>query len=596
MDNSVKERKDIPLEYTWRVEDIFASDEAWEKAYAEAARYPEELASFAGKLGNAADLLEFFNKNDESDIALSALYRYASMKNDEDTTVGKYTEMVGKAYSLYVATGTACAFFTPELLSLSEERISEMYGEEPKLCLYRRAIDMVLKRKPHTLSEREERLLAMASEMGRTPGDVCEKLSDADLKFPDVDTPEGKKPLTQGSYAIYRIHPDREVRADAFRKLHDTFGGFENTYAATLDGQVKQLKFFSDARSYTSTLEAALTANEVPTEVYHNLIATVRANLDKMDRYAALRRELMALDELHMYDLYVPIVADSDLKVPYDTAKANCLEAVKVLGEEYCQVMKEGFDNRWVDVYENKGKRSGAYSSGARPHPFVLMNYADTLDSEFTLIHEMGHSLHSYLSKEKQPTVYSDYVIFVAEVASTCNEVLLMKHLLSGTEDKRERAYLINYFLEQFRTTLFRQTMFAEFELKINEMCAEGITLTAENLNKLYYDLNCDYYGRGVTVDPEIAHEWARIPHFYYDYYVYQYATGFSAAVALAEKILDEGQSAANAYLEFLSGGCSEDPISLLRKAGVDMASPEPIEKALGLFGELIDELRELLA
>lgn len=592
----VRKRSEIPVEYTWRIEDIFESDSHWEAAYEAASSIPERLSAYAGRLSEASSLLGFLRENDEADIALSALYRYASMKNDEDTTVGKYTDMEGKAYGLYVAASTACAFSTPEIMAIPEERIEKLYEEEPELCLYRRAIDQILAKRPHVLSEREERLLAMASQVGRVPQDVSSKLSDADMTFPDVDTPDGAKPLTQGSYAIYRTHPDREVRKDAFCKLHNAYKAVENTFAAALDGQVKQLKFFSDARNYSSALEASLASTEVPTEVYTNLIDTVRANMDKMYRYVALRKRLLGLDELHMYDLYVPIVADADCTVPYEEAMANCLMAVKPLGEEYCAVMKEGFDNRWVDVYENKGKRSGAYSSGARPHPFVLMNYADTLDSEFTLIHEMGHSLHSYLSKEHQPTVYSDYVIFVAEVASTCNEVLLMKHLLSKTEDKRSRAYLINYFLEQFRTTLYRQTMFAEFELKINEMCSQGITLTADALDELYHELNRDYYGDGVTVDKEISYEWSRIPHFYYDFYVYQYATGFSAAVALAEKILSGGEDAAKAYLSFLSGGSSKDPISLLRDAGIDMATPAPIEEALRLFGELIDELGELLS
>lgn len=594
--SKVKSRSEIALEDTWAIEDIFSGDEAWEAAYTAACSLPEELASYAGKLSQADKLLEFFRKNDEADIALSAVYRYASMKSDEDTTVGKYTDMEGKAYSLYVATGAACAFSTPEIMAIPEEKIEEFYEAEPELTLYRRAIDVILAKRPHVLSEKEERLLAMASQIARAPQDISAKLSDADMTYPDVDTPEGPKPLTQGSYAVYRTHPDRAVRKDAFEKLHNAHKAVENTYAAALDAQVKQLRFFADAKNYASSLEASLDSTEVPVAVYKNLIDTVHANMDKMYRYVALRKKLLGVDELHMYDLYAPIVADADTKVPYEEAKANCLAAVKPLGEGYCAVMKEGFDNRWVDVYENKGKRSGAYSSGARPHPFVLMNYADTLDSEFTLIHEMGHSLHSYLSKEKQPTVYSDYVIFVAEVASTCNEVLLMKHLLAKTDDKRSRAYLINYFLEQFRTTLYRQTMFAEFELKINEMCARGVTLTAEALNDLYYELNRTYYGDGMVVDKEISYEWSRIPHFYYDFYVFQYATGFSAAVALAEKILNEGDSAAQAYLGFLSGGSSKDPISLLRDAGVDMASPAPIEDALRLFGELIDEMDELLA
>lgn len=595
-DERLKSRSEVAREYTWATEDIFESDGAWEAAFAAAGSIPDTLAAYAGRLDDAVVLLEFFRANDEADLTLSKIYRYASLKSDEDTAVGKYTDMVGKAYSLYVSVSAACAFATPEIMAIDSARFEEFYEIQPDLALYKLAIDRILRKREHVLSEREERLLAMASELGRAPDEIASKLSDADLTYPDVDTPDGPKPLTQGSYAVFRTSADRAVRKDAFEKLHNTQKAFENTYAAALDAQVKQLIFFSRARNYPSTLEASLSSNEVPVAVYKNLIDTVRANLDKMHGYIALRKKLLGVDELHMYDLYVPIVADSDATVPFEVAKQDCLEALAPLGERYCAILREGFENRWIDVYENKGKRSGAYSAGARPHPFVLLNYTGTLDSEFTLVHEMGHALHSYLSKENQPTVYSDYVIFVAEVASTCNEVLLMKSLLAKTQDKRERAYLINYFLEQFRTTLYRQTMFAEFELKINELGEQGVTLTADTLRQIYYGLNLEYHGDGMTVDEEISHEWSRIPHFYYDFYVFQYATGFSAAVALAEKILIEGESAAKAYLDFLSGGCSADPIALLRGAGVDMASPEPVERALGLFAELTKELEQLLS
>ncbi len=595
-DQTVKNRSEVRKEDTWAVEDIFATDRAWEEAYAEACKIPEGLAAYHGKLSDPEQLLAFFEQNDRAGLALSAIYNYACRKSDEDTAVSKYTDMVGKAYSLYVQVSAACAFSEPEIMAIPPELFEGFYRKVPALAHYKLAIDRILARRAHTLSEREERLLAMASELGRAPDEISSKLSDADLRYPDVDTPDGPRPLTQGSYAIFRTSQDREVRADAFRKLHNTHKAYENTYAAALDAQAKQLLFFSRARGYGSTLEASLSANEVPVEVYHNLIDTVHANMDKMYRYVALRKKLLGLDELHMYDLYAPIVAEADSSIPYEQAKATCLEALAPLGEKYCSVVKEGFDNRWIDVYENRGKRSGAYSAGARPHPFVLLNYTETLDSEFTLIHEMGHALHSYLSKEHQSTTYADYVIFVAEVASTCNEVLLMKHLLARTAEKRERAYLINYFLEQFRTTLYRQTMFAEFELQFNTLAEQGTTLTAQTLNEMYYALNRTYYGDGLVVDGEIAYEWSRIPHFYYDYYVFQYATGFSAAVALAQKILSEGESAAKAYLGFLSGGCSKDPISLLRDAGVDMATPQPIEQALNLFDELIDEMETLMS
>ena len=595
MSDKVKTRSEVDPRDTWATEDIFQSDEAWEEAYKKAQRIPEKTASYQGRLHDATALLDFFRASDAADIELGAVYHYAALKGDEDTAVGKYAEMRGRAYSLLVSTSAASAFAAPEIMSIEPEKLEEMYKTEPGLELYRHAIDRILVKRAHTLTEGEEKLLALSGEMANAPEDIFSKLCDADLRFPDVETKDGKKPLTEGGYAVYRTSADRDVRADAFRKLHETYHSFENTIAATLDAQNKQLCFYSRARKYPSALEAALTANEVPVEVYHNLIDTVRANIEPMHRYAALRKKLLGLDELHMYDLYVPIVADADVKIPFEQAKKTCLEALEPLGEDYCRVIKEGFDNRWIDVYENRGKRSGAYSSGARPHPYVLLNYTGTLDSQFTLIHEMGHSLHSYLSKENQPVVYSDYVIFVAEVASTCNEVLLMRHLLSKTEDKRTRAYLINYFLEQFRTTLYRQTMFAEFERKISLLTESGTTLTADVLNDIYYKLNCDYYGPAVTVDKEISYEWARIPHFYYNFYVFQYSTGFCAAVALANRILTGGESAARDYLGFLSGGCSKDPIALLRGAGVDMASPAPIEEAVKLFSGLVDEMEDLL-
>ena len=592
----IPKRSELTKEDTWATEDLFENDDAWEAAYQKAKEIPGSLAAYQGKLSEAQTLLEFLRLDDEAGLALSALYSYASLKSDEDTSVSKYTEMVGRAYSLYVETGAACAFATPEIMKLEPARLEQFYTELPELALYRLCIARILEKRAHVLSEAEERLLAMAGELGRAPDDISSKLSDADLRFPDVTTPEGPAPLTNGSYIPLMHSPDRAVRRDAFEKLYHTYRGFENTYAATLDAQIKQLIFFARARNYPSTIEASLSEHEVPVSVYRNLIDTVHANMNHMYRYVALRKKLLDLDELHMYDLYVPIVADADVKISFKEAKKNCLAALSVLGEEYCSIVKEGFESRWIDVYENQGKRSGAYSSGCRPHPYVLLNYKQTLDSEFTLIHEMGHALHSYLSKQNQPVVYSDYVIFVAEVASTCNEVLLMKYLLAKTEGRRERAYLINYFLEQFRTTLYRQTMFAEFELKINELGEQGQTLTADTLNTLYYDLNRLYYGDGMVIDEEIRSEWSRIPHFYYDFYVFQYATGFSAAVALAEQILSQGEIAAQRYLSFLRGGCSKDPIALLKGAGVDMNSPKPIEEALNLFGSLVDELDSLLS
>ena len=417
-----------------------------------------------------------------------------------------------------------------------------------------------------------------------------------DMTFPDaVDAAGGHHPVSHGSYTALMQSQDRALRQSAFSSMYSVYGQFRNTAAATLSAQVKQLLFFARARNYPSTLDAALDATEVPTAVYRSLIDAVRANLPKLHRYVALRKKHMGLDELHMYDLYTPLVGELDLTVPFEEAKELTLAATAPLGADYAAVLREGFAHRWIDVYENQGKRSGGYSAGARVHPYVLLNYTGTLNDAFTLAHEMGHSLHSYLSNTHQPPVYSDYVIFVAEVASTCNEALLMEHLLATTTDKRRRAYLINYFLEQFRTTLYRQTMFAEFELKINELAQQGAGLTAEALCQIYAQLNRDYFGPDIVVDEEIALEWARIPHFYYNYYVYQYATGYAAAIALSRRILKEGQSAVDDYLNFLKGGCSADPITLLRGAGVDMASPQPVNDALALFDELITQLDELL-
>ena len=432
--------------------------------------------------------------------------------------------------------------------------------------------------------------------MSQAPDSVYSVFADADLKFPAATDKDGNShPVTHGTYIPLMHSADRVLRKSAFESLYSVYGQFRNTAAALLSAQVKQLKFYADARKYDSTLQASLDGNYVPTEVYTNLISAVHENMAPMYRYVDLRRKLLGVDELHMYDLYTPIVSDVDVDIPYEEAKQTVYDALACMGDDYRAILKEGFDNRWIDVYENVGKCSGAYSAGLRKHPYVLLNYSGTLDSMFTLAHEMGHAIHSYLSNKHQPVAYSNYSIFVAEVASTCNEALLMQHLLKTTKDKKRRAYLINYFLEQFRTTLYRQTMFAEFELEINRRNERGESLTAESLNALYHELNHQYFGDNIVIDKEIDLEWARIPHFYYDYYVYQYATGYSAAIALSRRILKEGAPAVKDYIHFLSGGCSTDPISLLRGAGVDMASTTPIHEALQLFDELITEMEQLM-
>ena len=590
-------RSEVKKENTWATEDIFENDAAWEAAFAAAASYPEKISAFAGKLGqSAASLYEFLRFEDESDLEISKLYSYAHLNSDVDTSNAGYQAMVGRCMSFFSGCAAAGAFATPEILAIPDETLERFYKEEPRLELYRRSLDRVRAKKAHILSEAEEKILAGASEISGTANKIGSLFRNADLRFPDVLDGEGNAhQLTQGTYISYVESPDRVLRKNAFESLYHTYGSFRNTTAALLDGQMRQLKFFSTQRKYGSALEASLSRTEVPTEVYHNLIATVHKNMPLMHRYMALRKKLMKLDELHMYDIYPTLVSEAEEKITFEEAKAITLEALAPLGEDYLKVVKHGYDNRWIDVYENEGKRGGAYSSGARPHPFVLLNHEENLNSMFTLAHEMGHAMHSYLSKENQPICYADYVIFVAEVASTCNEALLMSHLLSQTTDKVKRAYLINYFLEQFRTTLYRQTMFAEFELEMSKLVEGGQTLTADVLCKIYHRLNEEYYGPDVVIDPEIDMEWSRIPHFFMNFYVFQYATGFSAAMALSRKILNEGQEAVDKYLGFLSGGCSDTPIGLLKGAGVDMATAEPIETALKTFEELLTEFEELM-
>ncbi|MGI6180775.1 MAG: oligoendopeptidase F [Agathobaculum sp.] len=591
-------RADIPAQDKWAIGDLFASDEAWRAALAQARTFIPQITAFRGRLGESGQtLLDFFRLDDEVSLAFDALIHYAQRKNDEDTRVAAYQEMVSQVTRLAVALQSAAAFETPELLAIPDDTLARFYQQTPALENYRLCIDRVRRRRAHVLSEKEEALLAAAGEMAQCPDEIYSMLNDADMTFPDAVDKDGKTyPVTHGSYIPLMQSYDRVLRKSAFDSLYSVYGKFRNTAAATLSAQLKSLLFFANARRYPSTLAASLDGNEVPVEIYRNLIDAVHRSMAPMHRYAALRRRLLGLDELHMYDLYVPVASGVDMHFTFEEAKQIALKALAPLGEDYLALLREGFENGWIDVYENEGKRSGAYSAGARVHPYVLLNFKGTLDDVFTLVHEMGHAIHSYLSNKTQPTAYQDYVIFVAEVASTCNEALLMEYLLGVTEEKKQRAYLINHFLEQFRGTLYRQTMFAEFELEVNEMTQRGEGTTADALCALYKRLNEQYFGPAATVDDEIALEWARIPHFYYDYYVYQYATGYAAAIALSRRILREGESAVQDYLGFLSGGCSRDPIALLRGAGVDMATPKPVEDATRLFDTLIDEMEALLA
>lgn len=597
MEKKIPVRSEADPKYTWAIHDVYATDELWNADLERARTFPQQLAAYKGRLGESAQTLyEFLRLGDDMNVLFDALYGYAQRKSDEDTTNPTYQGMASQAMNVMVAVDAAGSFETPELLAIPDETLEQFYRDEPSLETYRLYLTRVREKRAHILSDAEEKLLAAAGEISQSPDTIYSMFGDADLKFPPAVDSEGKShPVTHGTYIPLMHSQDRVLRKSAFESIYGVYSSFRNTAAAILTAQVKQLKFHADARKYDSTLQASLDGNHVPVEVYYNLIDAVHQNMQPMYRYVALRKKLLGVNELHMYDLYTPIVSDVDVNIPYEEAKQTVYDALAPMGDEYRAILKEGFDNGWIDVYENVGKCSGAYSAGLRVHPYVLLNYSGTLDSMFTLAHEMGHAIHSYLSNRTQPVAYSNYSIFVAEVASTCNEALLMQHLLNTTTDKRRRAYLINYFLEQFRTTLYRQTMFAEFELEINRRNERGESLTAASLNELYHELNCRYFGDGIVIDSEIDVEWARIPHFYYDYYVYQYATGYSAAIALSRRILKEGEPAVKDYINFLSGGCSADPITLLRGAGVDMATAQPINEALRLFDELIDEMEQLM-
>ncbi len=594
---TLPKRSQVPEEFTWKLSDIFENDGAWTAEYEALAALPERIAAFQGRLGESAEtLLAYFRLDDEASLRLEKLYNYAFLASDQDTGNAVYQDLKGKAISRLVAVSGASAFAAPELMAIPEERLNAFFADEPELETYRRPLERVRRLAAHILSPAEEALLAATGEMTGAPDNISSTFRDADLKFPPaVDAQGAEHPLTNGSYGPLLESADRVLRRSAFENIYSRYGEFKNTLAAALDAEFKQRRFFATARKYPDTLAAALFENEVPEQVYTSLIEAVHANMDKMYRYVALRKRLLGVEELHMYDVYTPIVPDVAEKIPFEEAKATVLEALSVLGEDYVALLKEGFEGRWIDVYENEGKRSGAYSSGsAWPHPYVLLNQKDTLDSMYTLAHEMGHALHSAYSCKNQPFCNSNYVIFVAEVASTCNEVLLTHYLLGKTEDKARRAYLINHFLEQFKGTLYRQTMFAEFELMMGRMAEAGETLTADALSEKYRELNRLYFGPDMVQDEQIALEWSRIPHFFYNYYVFQYATGFSAAIAIANRILSGEPSAVDDYKRFLSGGCSTDPISLLKIAGVDMSGPEPVNSALQLFGELLDEMEQL--
>ncbi len=595
--NETITRKERDPASCWSIEDLFPDDGAWSAAFEALGDLPEKVTAYRGRLGESAGtLLEYLELSERVELELDPVASYAMLRHDEDTADPDHQAMQGRIRSFLTRLSAAASFERPELGAISDETLERFYREEPGLEKYRRYLTRARLGREHTLSAAEEKLMAGFGQVSRGASEIFTALTNADLKFPAaVDSGGAEHRVTNGSYVSLMASPDRALRRSAFNALYGVYGGLRNGLAAMLNVEVQKNVFTARARGYGTALQAALEPNEIPQSVYHNLLSSVHDNLDKMHRYMALRKRAMGLSELHMYDVYAPMAPEADRAVPFEEAREYVLEAARVYGPEYCRVLESAFTQRWMDIYENAGKRSGAYSSGCRVHPFVLLNYNNDLDSAFTLAHEMGHAMHSWLSAKNQPPVDSGYVLFVAEVASTCNEALLMYHLLDRTRSKTERAVLINYFLEQFRTTLYRQAMFAEFELKIHTLAEAGESLTARTLCDIYLELNRAYYGPEVVLDPGIETEWARIPHFYRRFYVYQYATGFSAAMALSRRIRQGGEEAVRDYLKFLSGGCSTDPVSLLKIAGVDMSTPEPVNAALALFGELIGEMESLL-
>lgn len=591
-------REEIDSKYKWDLSSMFPSDEAFEAGLEELKAYCPKLLAFKGKISTSAQaLLEFLQLEDQMTLLLYKIINYAERKSDEDTRVAKYQAYVANATSAYTQVGEATSWFAAELLAIPAESVEKFYAEVPALEFYRRKLNKILNQREHTLSAEEEALLARAEELAVQPTNIFSMFDDADLTFDNAVDSEGKThKLTSGSFVPLLMNADRVLRESAFKQLYSRFGEFRNTSAAILTSQVKNLQFFSSSRKYASSLEAALAENEIPVEVYNNLIDAVHQNFPAFYKYVDLRKRVMSLDELHFWDVYTPLVDDVDMKFTYEEACDLIVKALAPMGEEYVSLVKKGLESRWVDVYETPGKRSGAYSAGGKGmNPVMLLNFQGGLDDVYTLIHEMGHSLHTYFSSHNQEITYSDYSIFVAEVASTCNEALLSHYLLEHETDPARHAYILNHFLEGFRGTIYRQCMFAEFERDISQMNADGVALNAEVLSERYGKLCAEYFGPGIELDEEIKLEWSRIPHFYYNFYVYQYCIGFSAAIALSQRILSEGEPAVKDYIGYLSGGCSKTPIELLRGAGVDMATPDPVNAALKYFGELVDQLEQEL-
>ncbi len=596
--SAILKRADVKKENTWALEDIYSSDELWEKELEELNSICKNFSSYEGHLTDSADkLLEYLTLSEKAEKLFERVYIYANQALHVDMNNSKYQDFAARANTAMVQLQSVTAFFTPELLSVDEAVIRKLISENDELKLYEVMFDRILKKKAHILSKEEETLLASVHEVAGAADDIFTLFANADLKFDQIPDENGNMvDMSNGRYVTFLTNPNRKVREAAFKSMYKSFGQFKNTLASTYSTNAKKASFYAKARKYAGSLEASLEPKAIPVSVYDNLIETIHSHLPKMYKYVSLRKKALGVDELHMYDVYVPMIADADKKISFEEAKATVTEALAPMGDDYLAVLKEGFENRWIDVYENEGKKSGAYSWGPYgTHPYVLLNHNENIDSMFTLAHEMGHALHSYYSNKTQPYTYANYQLFVAEVASTCNESLLIHHLLNKCTDKKERAYLINHFLDSFKGTIFRQTMFAEFERITHKMADNGEALTADKLCQIYYDLNKLYFGPDMVSDEEIKYEWSRIPHFYTEFYVYQYATGFSAAIALSKRIMELGEEGVNDYMKFLTGGSSKDPIDLLKMAGVDMSTPAPINAAMEMFGQLVDELETLI-
>lgn len=589
-------RSEISDEYKWSVKDLYSSDELWNNDYEKALKSTQEKSSFEGCVMDSADTLaDALSESEKDDYITERLYVYAFMRYYEDTSDGTYQQMSGKAQMFAVKMSEKYSFLVPEIMAADDDKVAR-FLESDKIKPYRHLLCDMLAKKEHTCSQKEEKLLAMASQMADSPSDIFSKFNNADVKFGKVHDEHGdEKELTSAGFSVFMESRNRNVRKEAFYALYRQYKSYINTLAASYYGNVKQAVFFANARNYESTLQMYLSGSFIPESVYTNLIDTVNNNLDKMHDYVSLRKKTLGVDELHFYDIYAPLTSDYTVKVSYENAKETVLDALKILGDDYVSQVKKGYESGWVDVYENDGKRSGAFSWGAYgTHPYIFLNYTETLNDIFTLIHETGHAMHTYYSNETQPYTYAGYKIFVAEVASTCNEVILIDYLLKHSRSDEEKKYLYGHYLEQFKGTLFRQTMFAEFEMITHRMAQDGEVLNAESLCGTYKKLNEKYFGKDMVIDEEIAYEWARIPHFYTPFYVYQYATGFSAAVAIATKIINGDKEVLHGYREFLKGGSSMHPIELLSLCKIDMSKPDVIQDALNVFGSLIEDFKKI--